>query len=48
MHEAGAAGIHRAGDEGHADGALVRDALEGADEVGAFKVLDRMLVVVRG
>ena len=40
VDEAGAAGVNCAGDEGHADGALVRDALEGADEVGAFEVLD--------
>ena len=46
VDEAGAAGIHCAGDEGHADGALVRDALEGADEVGAFEVLAIKLVVV--
>jgi hypothetical protein len=31
VHEAGAAGVDCAGDEGEADGALVGDALEGAD-----------------
>ena len=31
VDEAGAAGVDCAGDEGHADGALVRDSLEGAD-----------------
>lgn len=40
VHEAGAAGVDAAGEEGHADGFVVRDALEGADEVGAFEVLE--------
>lgn len=39
VHEAGAAAGDGAGEEGHADGFLVRDALEGADEVGALEVL---------
>ncbi len=48
VNEAGAAGIHCAGNEGHADGALVRDTLEGADEVGALEVLKLMLVYAKG
>lgn len=39
VHEAGAACVDGAGDEGEADGALLGDSLEGADEVGAFEVL---------
>lgn len=39
VHQAGAAAVDRAGEEGHADGFLVRDALEGADKVGALEVL---------
>ena len=39
VHEAGAAAGDGAGEEGHADGFLMRDALERADEVGAFEVL---------
>ena len=31
VHDAGAAAVDGAGEEGHADGFLVRDALEGAD-----------------
>lgn len=38
MQEAGGEGVG-AGEEGHADGFVVGDALEGADEVGAFEVL---------
>ena len=44
MHKAGAAAGDGAGEEGHADGFLVGDALEGADEVGAFEVLGFILV----
>ena len=39
MDEAGAAAVNGAGEEGHAEGFLAGDALEGADEVGAFEVL---------
>lgn len=39
VDEAGPAAGDAAGEEGHAEGFLVGDALEGADEVGAFKVL---------
>ena len=39
VNEAGAAGIDSARDEGEANGALVGDALERANEVGAFKIL---------
>ena len=39
VHQAGTAAVDGAGEEGHADGFLVGDALEGADEVGAFEVL---------
>lgn len=39
MDEAGAAGVDAAGEEGHADRFVVRDALEGADDVGALEVL---------
>ena len=39
VDEAGAAAVDGAGEECHADGSLARDALEGADEVGAFEVL---------
>lgn len=41
MQETGAEGVG-AGEEGHADGFVVGDALEGADEVGAFEVLLRV------
>ena len=44
VHEAGTAAVDGAGEEGHADGFLVGDALEGADEVGAFEVLGGRLV----
>ena len=36
VHEAGAADVDGAREEGHAEGFVVRDALEGADDVGAF------------
>ena len=39
VDEAGAADVDAAGEEGHAQGFVVRDALEGADYVGAFEVL---------
>ena len=39
MDEAGTTAVDRAGEEGHADGFLVRYALERTDEVGALKVL---------
>lgn len=39
VDEAGAAAVDGAGEEGHAQGFLVGDALERADEVGAFEVL---------
>lgn len=39
MQEAGAAGVDAAGEEGHADAAVVGDALKSADEVCAFEVL---------
>ena len=39
MDKAGAATVDSAREEGHADGFLVRNALEGADEVSAFEVL---------
>ena len=39
VHEAGAAAVDRAGEEGHADGLLVRDALQGTDEIGALEIL---------
>ena len=39
MDEAGAAAVHGAGEEGHADRALVGDSLEGADEVGSLEIL---------
>ena len=41
VDEAGAAAVDGAGKEGHAEGFLVGDALEGADEVGALEVLRR-------
>lgn len=40
VDEAGAAGVDAAGEEGHAHGFVVGDALKGADEVGAFEVLE--------
>ena len=43
VDEAGAAGVDGAGEECHADGALVGDSLECADEVGAFEVLEMVL-----
>lgn len=39
VHEARAADVYAAGEEGHADGLVVRDALQGAEDVGAFEVL---------
>lgn len=39
VHQAGAAAVDGAGEEGHAEGFVVRDALERADEVGALEVL---------
>jgi hypothetical protein len=39
VDEAGAARVDAAGEEGHAQGFVVRDALQGADDVGAFEVL---------
>ena len=39
MDEAGAADVDAAAEEGHAEGFVVRDALERADEVGALEVL---------
>ena len=39
VHEACAADVHAAGHEGHAQGFVVGDSLEGADYVGAFEVL---------
>lgn len=39
VDEAGAAAVDGAGEEGHAEGLLEGDTLEGADEVGAFEVL---------
>lgn len=39
VDEARAADVDAAGEEGHAEGFVVRDALEGADYVGAFEVL---------
>lgn len=44
VHETGAAGVDGSREEGETDGALFGDALEGADEVGAFKVLRKLLV----
>ena len=40
VQEAGAAAVDGAGEEGDAEGFLVGDALEGADEVGALEVLE--------
>lgn len=40
MDQSCAAAVDCAGQEGHADGFLVGDALEGANEIGAFKVLN--------
>ena len=39
VDEACAAAVDCAGEEGHAEGFVVRDALERADEVGALEVL---------
>lgn len=39
VDEASAAAVDGAGEEGHAEGFLVRDALEGANQVGSFEVL---------
>lgn len=39
MDEAGAAAVDAAAKEGHAEGFVVRDALEGANEVGALEIL---------
>lgn len=39
VEQAGAAGGHGAGEEGDADGALLGDGLEGADQIGALEVL---------
>lgn len=39
MNQACATGVDSTGKEGHSDGFLMSDALEGADEVGSFEVL---------
>ena len=44
VDEAGSAGVDRAGEESHTNGALVGDALERPDQVGAFQVLGEALV----
>lgn len=41
VHQPRAAAVDGAREEGHAQRFLVRDALEGADQVGALKVLGR-------
>lgn len=41
MYEASTAAVDGAGEEGHPDGALVGNSLQGADQVGTFKVLAR-------
>jgi hypothetical protein len=46
VDEAGAAAVDGAGEEGHAQGFVVGDALEGADEVRAFEVLEGELVCI--
>lgn len=45
VDESRATAIDGAGEEGHADGFLVGDALEGADEVCAFEVLKELIKV---
>ena len=44
VDEAGSAGVNGTGEESHTNGALVGDALERADQVGAFQVLGEALV----
>lgn len=39
MYETGATTVNGAGEESHADGFLVRDSLESANQVGSFKIL---------
>lgn len=39
MHQSGTAERHGAGEEGHAQRLVVRDALECADEICAFQIL---------
>lgn len=41
MNKAGAADIDSTGEEGHAEGFLVGDALQGADEVCALEILKK-------
>ena len=41
VDEACSAGVDSAGEESHTNGALVGDALERADQVGAFQVLGK-------
>jgi hypothetical protein len=41
VDEAGSAGVDGAGEESHSNGALVGDALERPDQVGAFQVLGK-------
>ena len=44
VEEACSAGVDGAGEESHPNGALVGDALERTDQVGAFQVLGETLV----
>lgn len=39
MYKAGATTVNGSGEERHADGFLVRDSLESANQVGSFKIL---------
>lgn len=41
VDEAGAAAVDGTGEEGHSDAFLMGDSLEGADEIGPFKILGR-------
>ena len=45
VDETRAADVDAAAEEGHAEGFVVRDALEGADHVGAFEVLGITILV---
>jgi hypothetical protein len=46
VDEAGAACVYAAGEEGHAERLVVRDSLEGADEVSTLKILELNVVSI--
>lgn len=47
VHETSAAGIDCTGHESEADVALMGDTLEGANEIGSFKILENSSVATK-